>query len=276
MKGVKAGVEAVVRRKGGVAWVEFPAFAALGDLVHAVSTRKGGVSKAPFDGLNFSHRVGDRNDYVTENRGLFCKAVGVEADRLVTVNQVHGDGIICAAAGDSGRGAFDNPVSDGDALLTNIPGLPLFIQTADCLPVFLFDPVKKVVGVVHAGWKGSFLGITARSVGKMVEHYGCRAEDIRVAFGPAIGPCCYEVDPSMREDLVESYPWGGEAFRQGFHGKWHLDLEEVNARQVAEKGVTEDHIIRPGICVVENLDLFYSHRAENGKTGRFATMVMLK
>jgi len=276
LKGVKAGVEVVLRGKGGLSWVEFPALNALGGLFHAVSTRKGGVSPSPFDGLDFSYRVGDRADFVAENRGLFCKAVGVAVDRLVTVNQVHGDGIICAAAGDAGQGSVDNPVSDGDALLTNIPGLPLFIQTADCLPVILFDPVKKVVGVAHAGWKGSFLGISARCVGKMVEHYGCRAEDIRVAFGPSIGPCCYEVDASMREDLKESYAWGEEAFRTGFRGKWHLDLEEVNARQVMEKGILVDHLSRPGICTIENLDLFYSHRAEAGKTGRFATMVMLK
>ena len=276
MKGVKAGVEVVVHERGGVAWLEFPAFAALGGFLHAVSTRKGGVSGKPFDGLNFSHRVGDRSDRVTENRGLFCRAVGVKADHLVTVNQTHSDIVVCVAAGDEGKGARDNPVADGDALVTNIPGLPLFIQTADCMPVLLADPIKKVVGVAHAGWKGTFMGIAAKTVEKMVEHYGCRAEDIHAAFGPAIGPCCYEVEASMRDELKKSYAWAEEAFRNGFHGKWHLDMEEVNARQVMEKGVKPENLIRPGICTIENLDLFYSHRAEAGKTGRFATLVMLK
>lgn len=276
MKGVKAGVEVVVHERGGVSWLEFPAFAAVGGFLHAVSTRQGGVSRKPFEGLNFSFRVGDPSDRVAENRGLFCRAVGVNVHRLVTVNQTHSDIVIGVAAGDEGKGAQDNPVADGDALITNIPGLPLFIQTADCMPVLLADPMKKVVGVAHAGWKGTYMSIAAKTVTKMVDHYGCRVEDIHVAFGPAIGPCCFEVDASMREDLKKFYAWGDEAFRPGFHGKLHLDLEEVNARQVMEKGVKSENLIRPGICTIENLDLFYSHRAEAGKTGRFATMVMLK
>lgn len=256
--------------------VSFPALDALGFLKHAVSTRKGGVSGAPFHGLNFSFRVGDRPARVEENRRLFARAVGVDARRLVTVNQVHGDAVVCAAAGDAGKGAQDNPVSDGDAILTNLPGLPLFIQTADCLPVILADPVRKVVGVVHAGWKGSYAGIAAKAVAKMADHYGSDPHEVRALLGPAIGPCCFEVDPEMKTRLETLHAWGGGVFRDGFHGKPHLDLEDLNARQLLEAGVTEEHLIRTGICVVENLDLFFSHRAEQGATGRFATVVMVK
>lgn len=276
MKGIKAGVEAVVRNRGGVAWLEFPAFAALGGFLHAISTRQGGVSAKPFGDLNFSFRVGDHAERVAENRRLFAGAVGVDATKMVTVNQVHGDGIVCVAAGDEGKGAQDDPVCDGDALITNLPGLPLFIQTADCLPVLLMDPVRKVVGVAHAGWKSTFLGIAAKTAAKMVEHYGCQIGDLHAAFGPSIGPCCFEVDATLRDQLKEKYVWGGDAFRSGFHDKWHLDLEEVNARQLVEVGVPAAHLIRPGICTIENLDLFYSHRAEAGVTGRFASVVMLK
>ncbi len=276
MKGVKAGVSVTAKERGGVVWVEFPLLAALPGVRHAVSTRVGGVSEAPYASMDFSFRVGDRADRVLENRGLFCGAAGFDAGKLTSVQQVHGDGIVCVATGDAGKGAQDDPVSEGDALLTNLPGIPLFVQTADCLPVLLADPVKKVVGVVHAGWKGAFLGIAAKTVAKMVSHYGCAPEDVRAAFGPCIGACCFEVESSLRETLRATEPWADEVFRGGFRGKLHLDLEELNFRQLVAAGLREENVVRPGICTIENLDLFYSHRAERGTTGRFASVIALK
>jgi len=279
MRGIRSGVAVATPNKGGVSWVEFPGLGPGSDLVQACSTRLGGVSEGPLAGLNLHYRVGDRPMRVRENRDLLCRALGVDPRRLTTVNQVHGGKVVRVAAGDAGRGAQDDPLEDADALLTNVPRVPILIQTADCLPILFYDPVKKVVGLAHAGWKGTVLGIGAKTLRAMEGDYGSNPGDVRAAFGPCIGACCFEVGEEARGPFVKAFEWADEVFRRGFGERWHLDLEAANARQLLDAGIPEKNLIRPGICTTDNLDMFYSHRVEaagGGKTGRFGSILMLK
>lgn len=192
--------------------------------------------------------------------------------RFVSVLQVHGDGI-CQVdePGEKGWSKRDESVR-ADALLTDRPGVVLTILTADCVPILLYDPVRRVVGAVHAGWKGSRLGIVVRTVERMREAYGSRAEDILAAVGPAIGGCCYEVGPEVAAGFREY----AEAVTAGEGENPHLDLKRVNRLQLMEAGVAPEHIEVSPVCTSCESERFFSYRKEGGCDGRFMSCIMIE
>jgi YfiH family protein len=246
-------------------------------LKHGVSTRLGGLSAAPYAALNLGLKSGDDPDKVRLNRDLFCRAVGVDYGRAVTCQQVHGDRIHLAQAADAGRGARSHSaaIAASDALITDQPGLPLILFFADCVPVLIYDPVRRAVGLSHAGWKGTVAKIAAKTVLAMGVHYGTRPADCHVGIGPSIGPCCYEVDAPVIEALQAAFcgTWRDMVVPRG--DRWLLDLWHANRHQLEEIGVPRSRIDISGVCTAENTELFYSHRAENGLTGRHGAIISL-
>ena len=161
-----------------------------------------------------------------------------------------------------------------DALITDTPGIALMLRFADCLPVLFYDPVRRAIGLAHAGWRGAIKGIAARTVVAMMEAYGSRPADIVAGLGPCIGPCCYQVGADVIASVKAGFNhWRGLLQSQG-DGSVHFDLWEANRRQLTEMGVEEIEVIQ--ICTACRTDEFFSHRAEGGRTGRSAVMLGMR
>lgn len=238
-------------------------------LISVISTRIGGVSLKPYHELNVSYHVGDDHKRVTENRKIFCKAIGIELDSLVLAQQAHSDKIMVVDESHAGCGVYDyeSGLPNTDAIITNSNSIAIGILTADCVPVMLFDPIKKVIGVAHAGWKGSLLKIAEKTVLKMKEVYGTKPSDCLSALGPCIGKCCYEVSNNIIEQFKNSFGYESK------NDENKLDLLQIIKMQLIDIGVKD--ISSMELCTACNLNLFYSHRAENGHTGRMISLLKL-
>jgi len=276
MKPLKRGAEALLDERGGTTVLTFPRLADPKVLRQAVSTRLGGVSRGPQGSLNISFKVGDETLRVEENRLLLSRAAGMQLNRAVGIDQVHGDRVLKLDATNLPAGG--GSLGAADAIITNEKNIPLQILVADCLPVLFYDPVHKAVGLAHAGWRGTVGHVAAKALLAMGEAYGTKAEETRAVLGPCIGPCCYEVGKDVKVEFEQVFPWAGDVFHATRRGHWKLDLAEANARQLREMGMREENLIPSGLCTVEHLDLFYSHRAEASPqrpSGRMGVFLML-
>ena len=255
----------IITQKNNIWYGTFPALEEVG-FVNACSCRLHGESDVVEGTLNLALHVGDDVEKVLRNRKAFAEAVGVDANRFTTCQQVHGSKVVQVTKELVGSGAIDfaNTIADTDALITNLPDVPLMLFYADCVPVLLADLETGAIGLAHAGWRGTVVNIGVKTLAAMGEAFGTNPENVLAAIGPSIGACCYEVDDFVR-DQASGYegffaPKGG--------GKYQLDLWGMNAKQLQEAGVPEENITVAGICTNDNVELFCSYRAEQGKTGR--------
>jgi polyphenol oxidase len=235
----------------------FPAWADTPGLRHGFSTRRGGVSRPPFGDLNLGLNTADDPASIRENLVKFCLAGPWDRDRMVFTRQVHGEAIAVADA----PGVFP----DTDALITDTGDLALAVQVADCVPVFLFDPRRRAVGLVHAGWRGSFLDLAGKTVSAMVERFGSRPADLSACIGPSIGPCCFEVGPEVAERFPSRYLERGR-----------LDLWSRNRDSLFDAGLKPDSVHLSRLCTVCHKDWFFSHRGDGGETGRMMAVIALE
>ena len=255
----------IITQKNNIWYGTFPVLEEAG-FVNACSCRLHGESDVVPGTLNLALHVGDDVEKVLRNRKAFAEAIGVDANRFTTCQQVHGSKVVQVTKELVGSGAkdFTNTIADTDALITNLPDVPLMLFYADCVPVLLADLETGVIGLAHAGWRGTVANIGVKTLAAMGEAFGTKPENILAAIGPSIGACCYEVDDFVR-DQASGYekffvPKGG--------GKYQLDLWGLNAKQLQEAGVSEENITVAGVCTNDNVELFCSYRAEQGKTGR--------
>ncbi|RMF02395.1 MAG: peptidoglycan editing factor PgeF [Chloroflexi bacterium] len=236
-------------------------------LIHAIFTRNGGVSQGNFKSLNLSTSVGDNPDAVNENMAIACRAVGVLLEKTVSCRLVHGADIATVTRHNQRQmmGRFDG-------LITAEPDIYLFMRFADCTPLLFFDPVRRAVGLTHAGWRGTMQNAAGATVKAMVNRLGCRAKNITAVIGPAIGPCCYEVGPEVISAAQHVFTGASTLFTaNGRPGHARFDMWQANRRQLADAGVQD--IISAEICTACHTDYFFSHRAERGKTGRFGVIL---
>lgn len=237
------------------------------------SCRLHGDSDVAANTLNLALHVGDDAAKVLRNRQKFAAALEVDADKFTTCRQVHGSRVAVVTADLIGRGAYDlaDTIEDTDALVTNLENVPLLLFYADCVPVLLADRRRRVIGLAHAGWRGTAAQIAVQTVQVMQQQFGSDPADILAAIGPSIGSCCYEVDDYVRDKF------GGyeEFFAAKANGKYQLDLWGVNRRQLIEAGVAADNIAVAEVCTSCNSQLFCSYRAEQGKTGRMGVCLSL-
>lgn len=265
-----------LNRCGDLVYLTIPAFTDTGLVAHAFTTRAGGVSPAPYESLNLGFHVGDDPGNVIANRERACRLLGTGLSRLVAGGQVHGNRVVTVDASLAGRGALslEDALPGVDALVTATPGVLLSSYYADCVPLFFLDPVRRVVALAHAGWRGTVRRIGMATVRHMEQHHGCRARDILAAVGPAIGSCCYEVDRPVMEAAQACLP-GRVPARPAGPGRWLLDLPEMNRLILLEAGLEPGRVIMAGYCTACHVRLFYSYRAQNGRTGRMASLIML-
>jgi YfiH family protein len=260
-------------KKGPVEYLEATALRACNFLTHAFCTRRGGISEGNFVSLNFSPKEGDSKDNVRSNWKILAEAFNLEMAQFFVVNQVHGKEIL----------TIDRPLADiivpeppqFDAIITDQPGVAIGIKTADCVPIFFVDKVKRIIGVAHAGWRGTALSIAAKLVDTLITGFGCRTDDLIAAIGPAIGPCCYQVDEPVFNAMRGHK--GRETFVSSAQakGKWMLDLPLANKMQIIGRGILDRNIYTAGCCTSCNRDMFYSHRGEGENTGRQLNFIML-
>ena len=255
--------------RNGLAWYTLESYAGL-PVVHGAFTRLGGVSRPPYASLNVGGHVGDDPAAVAANHAAIYAALDVDPVRVTSARQVHGERIVRVGPDDAGS-TFEGT----DGLITDVPGVLLLLRFADCVPVWLYDPRHHAIGLIHAGWQGTVQCIAAKAVRAMGAAFGSRPDELLAGLGPAIGPCCFEVGPDVIVPLCAAMPGEGEAFltqRQG--DRAHLDLWGANAAQLRGEGVR--HIEVADLCTSCRVDEFYSHRREEGRTGRFAVVAGLE
>ncbi len=263
--------------KNGVGYLTFPALESYSFVRHAFSTRLGGVSKNEFFSMNLSFHRGDSEENVLENYRRICEAVGFPYEGLTASAQDHHTFIRRVGKQERGVGIFrPRDLESVDGLVTDEPGVVLVTYYADCVPLYFLDSEKKVIGLAHAGWRGTVGRIGQKMIEKMKTEYGCHPEGILGAIGPSIGACCYEVDePVAREFLALSDLETAKFVTSKKNGKYNLDLWETNRQIMVKAGMRPENITVTDLCTRCNHDWLISHRATGGKRGGMAAMMCL-
>ena len=201
---------------------------------------------------------------LTAAQQAYVGACGIPAARgVILPKQVHGDVVWRVGPGDEARSGL----VEADAVVTDSPGLPIAIRTADCLPLLMFDPRRRVIAAVHAGWKSTRLNIAAKAIDLMRENYGVRPEDIRAAVGPCIRRESCEVGPEFREYFPQETFETPKGLR--------FDIFRANLRQMTGRGMSPDHIFDSGLCSFSDPVRFHSFRREAERSGRMLSVIML-
>jgi YfiH family protein len=296
----------IEQQYGNVHYLQFSHYNQFPDLIHGVFTRQGGYSPEPYRSLNTStppFNPGDSIENVVRNRVLALRALDVAMYPCVTLWQVHGADIAIYNAQEEWRtdwadsSYYERPwtpqsIHKADALITKERKVVLALSFADCVPITLYDPVEQVIALVHGGWRGTARGIVAATLEAMNEYSGCQPHNIYAGIGPAIGPCCYEVSEAVQQLFLgqlqfETMPTN-ERYRDLINEaavfstltlpdkrSLRLDLQATNRNQLLLAGVAPEHIETMEICTSCNTDRFFSHRKEQGKTGRFPVLMAL-
>jgi YfiH family protein len=283
----------------GVQWHPVPSWQKTPWLWHGFSTRKGGASRAycsedaPGE-LNLGFTSADDRESVAQNRRLLVEAItGSSATPLITIRQIHSNVVVVATASDAAR--TYPPKADG--IMTDEPGLLLGVQTADCIPVLVADRKHRAVAAFHAGWRGTVQRIVETGIGRMRLEFGSRPEDLIAAIGPGIGPCCYSVGEDLLSSFESQFAYARDLFHEVYDSdpirtkypmlfltqrapghspigpSLHLDLVEANRRQLIAAGLKPRSIHLVGGCTSCQQDLFFSHRASQGHTGRMLSVI---
>ncbi|MGI6376994.1 MAG: peptidoglycan editing factor PgeF [Anaerolineae bacterium] len=247
----------------------FLTFASLGPgQRHAVFTRLGGVSEGHLASLNQSPMVSDELAHVHENQRRAQAVLHCGPEQVVNCQQVHGCHVAVVGMADGG-----SVVLATDGLVTADPGVVLTMRYADCVPVLLHCAARRVVGMAHAGWRGTVQRVAAQTALTMMQAFGCQPGEIVAGIGPSIGPCCYEVGPQVVEAFAAAFPGEAVVGAANRQGHAHVDLWQANAAQLRAVGVQAVEVSR--YCTRCRRDVFYSHRGDGGRTGRFAAYIGL-
>lgn len=268
-----------INRCKEVVYLTFPALTRIPGLIHGFSTRLGGVSEGACTSMNLSFSRGDQEEKVRENYRRIAGAIGFSVASIVCSDQTHTANVRVVSSRDCGYGITrEKPYQDVDGLLTNEPGVTLTTFYADCVPLYLVDPVKRVIGLSHSGWKGTAAKIGKVTVEAMIREFGSNPQDIYGAIGPSICPDCYEVSRDVAEVFRRVYTKEQcqVMIKDNGTGKYQLDLWQACVYNFLEAGILEKHISRPNLCTCCNPKVLFSHRASQGKRGNLAAFMMLK
>lgn len=261
--------------ENGLLWLSASQLNA-GGAVHGFSTRLGGVSRGCLASLNLGTGRGDEIANVRENFRRFGDAVGFDSRKTVFSKQVHRDDIRVVTAKDCGKGLYREREYEADGLITNVPGVPLAVFSADCIPILLHDPVCRAVAGCHAGWRGTAMGIARKTVEEMIRQYGCCPRDIRAVIGPGISRCCFETHIDVPEAMWLAFGQKAEAMIDPLPDeKFLVDLKGLNALWLQCAGVPKEQIELSDACTSCRQDLFWSHRHTGDARGVMAAVIQL-
>ena len=266
----------------------FAAWDRLKGVRHCFTTREGGVSRGYLSSLNFRGGLYDTNENILENFRRTALFFGTTPDRIVCAQQTHTSNVRIVTSADAGKGVTrERDYTDVDGLITDVPGLVLYTSHADCVPLYFYDPVRRVIALAHSGWKGTAARIGEVTIRKMRDIYGSRPEDIYAAIGPSICADCYEVSEDVAQKMRECFSSpqsrnGDEQetipriLERGKHpGKYQLDLWRACGRILLESGIRPARLTMSNLCTCENPTELFSHRATKGKRGNQGAFLML-
>ena len=267
-----------INEKDGVVYITFPLLDKTNLVNHAFTTRIGGVSEGYYASMNMSFTNGDSERKVFENYKRICAVIGTDPEKAVLSQQTHTNNVRIVTEDDIGKGIVKGrDYTDVDGLITNISGVTLVTQYADCTPLLFCDKVKKVIATSHAGWRGTASEIGRVTVEKMRDNFGCDPKDIICAIGPSICQDCYEVDDAVYEPLSKiPYLNKDKIFIKKDNGKYQLDLWETNKEILINAGIREENVDVTDLCTNCHPDVFHSHRFTKGKRGNLAALIALK
>lgn len=261
----------------GIPYISFNALEQTGMVVNAFSTRQGGVSVGCLESMNLGFNRGDLDENVLKNHKIFAKAVGFPYENIVTTNQTHTTNVRVVTKEDCGKGiAKDRDYSDVDGLITNVPGIVLTTYYADCVSLYILDPVNKAIGLSHSGWKGTVNRIGENTLKLMNENYGTNPKDVICCIGPSICQDCYEISEDVANEFINEFGKNNKILYNKGNGKYQLNLWESVKQVFLDAGVEYDNIYTTDICTCCNKDELFSHRGHHGKRGNLAAFLMLK
>ncbi len=258
-------------RRGAIEYLEGGDAGSQDGLTQAFCTRRGGVSGGPYSSLNLGYLAGDRMEDLRRNQKLVEEAFGIAPGRLIMMRQIHGDRIVLL----DGHAPLPGAPPECDGLITDRPGVALAVRTADCVPLLFADKSRRIIGAAHAGWRGTALGIAGKMAETLAAGFSVRPCDLTVRIGPAIGPCCYQVDAPVFAAF--SAMAGADLFLSpcAEEGRFMCDLVLANRLQLQAAGVPSENIDSAGLCTACRPDLFFSHRGQKGSAGRMINLIMV-
>ena len=267
----------IEQTQNGVTFLSSDGINAAGGAAHGFSTRLGGVSQGMWASLNLGVSRGDDPDHVRENYRRFFAAIGADGKQLAMTNQVHGGTVRTVTTADLHADPYDKVGYEADGLMTDLPGVALVVYSADCIPILFYDPVRRVIAAVHAGWRGTAAGIATTAVERMSDVYGCRREDILAAIGPGIGPDCFETHEDVPNAMTAALSTAVlHHIKIKENGKFAVDLKGVNAMRLEQAGLDPDHIAVCHECTSCLGDKYWSHRRLGTSRGSMAAVIQLR
>lgn len=266
--------------RGGVPYLSFRALEDTGMVINGFSTRLGGASKGRFATMNFSYSRKDDPADVLENFTRMADALGVERDRMVVSYQTHTTNVRRVTREDEGKGVIrERDYRNVDGLITDVPGITLVTFYADCVPLYLVDPVHHAIGLSHSGWRGTVRRMGQVTMDAMKEAFGTRPEDVTACIGPSICRDCFEVGEEVAEAFADAFD---PKYRDALYranakpGKYQLDLWKANEIIFQEAGVPKEQIHTTNICTMCNSDYLFSHRRVGEERGNLAAFLSIR
>ena len=266
--------------RGGVPYLSFKALEDTGMVINGFSTRLGGASKGRFATMNFSYSRKDDPADVLENFTRMADALGVERDRMVVSYQTHTTNVRRVTREDEGKGVIrERDYRNVDGLITDVPGITLVTFYADCVPLYLVDPVHYAIGLSHSGWRGTVRRMGQVTMDAMKEAFGTRPEDVTACIGPSICRDCFEVGEEVAEAFADAFD---PKYRDALYranakpGKYQLDLWKANEIIFQEAGVPKEQIHTTNICTMCNSDCLFSHRRVGEERGNLAAFLSIR
>ena len=258
-----------IKEVNHIQYLQFSNLSEFKNITHFSTTRLGGKSEGKLSSFNLGYTVNDNPMVVTSNLDALANLFGFERSQMVSPKQTHSKNIGIVKS-------IHDIFPDTDALVTNIPGICIFVRTADCVPVLLYDTVQKAAATIHSGWKSTIQEISKHTIEIMQKEFGTNPKDIVAGIGPSIGPEVYEVGPEVIELFEKQFGTNHIIKPIKNSDKGLLNLWEANRQILMTCGVPENHIEVAEICTYSNSELFYSARRDGVKTGRLATGIMIK
>jgi len=273
----KIGSETTLVTDGDLKYIEFDCLKKFSDiLIHCMSTRLGGVSQGECSTLNLGFNRNDSRENVIKNFQLLCDSMGISSESLVLTNQVHDTKVVLIDGNDRGKGfSRKSDLIGVDGLLTVTPGVTMVTFHADCVPVFLFEPVIKAAALLHSGWRGTLKNIVSKALAAMKGIPGFYADRLVAVIGPGIGNCCFEVDEDVYRMFSDKFD-NKALYARSDNGKHRIDLKGIIRQELLYEGLSEKNIHDSGICTKCRNDLFFSYRGDAGKTGSLAAFMQIR
>ena len=262
------------KNKGEFKYLEIDSFSKMG-IKAFFTSRQGGVSEGVFNSLNLGLHTSDNNNKVIMNRKILAKNLNIDFASLTSAKQVHGNNVYIVKDKEKGKGSLEykNSIENTDALLTKSKDITLFSYYADCVPLYFYDLENEIIGLAHAGWKGTLKKISLKVLEKLKNNFASNLNNCLVAIGPSISKEYYEVDERIINKFEEEFDYLDEFIVYKGKDRYLLDLPGLNKIMLIKAGILIKNIDLSNICTFSESDNFYSYRRDKGKTGRMASII---